>query len=289
MSATRLSETESRVTDNAEFFVRFWGVRGSIACSGPETLRYGGNTSCLEVRCGDRLLIFDAGTGVRPLGLSLSSTDPIELDHFFSHTHWDHISGLPFFCPAYSADNSVHVHAGHLGPNGSIEAVLRQSMAEPLFPVPLDVLHASVTFDDFTVGATLDLGDGISVRTAPLVHPNGATGYRIEYGGKSICYVTDTEHVPGVPDQNILGLIAGADLVIYDSTYTDEEFGSYVGWGHSTWQEGVRLCKAAGAAQLAIFHHDPGRDDDALDQIGRQAAAEFSGAFVAREREVFVP
>jgi phosphoribosyl 1,2-cyclic phosphodiesterase len=252
-------------------------------------MRYGGNTSCVEVRCGGRLLVFDAGTGIRPLGLSLASPDPIEFDHLFSHTHWDHIAGLPFFCPAYGERNIIHVHAGHLAPDRTIEAVLRQAMTEPLFPVPLDVLHATVTFKDFTAGASLDLGDGIIVRTAPLNHPNGATGYRVEYDGKSICYVTDTEHVPGAPDQNILGLIKESDLVIYDSTYTDDEFASYVGWGHSTWQEGVRLCKAAGARHLAIFHHDPGRDDKALDQIGQQAVREFSGAFVAREQEIFVP
>lgn len=265
--------------------MRFWGVRGSIACPGPATERYGGNTSCIEVRCDDRLLVFDGGTGLRPLGLSLPDSDPLELDHFYSHTHWDHIVGVPFFCPAYRANCTIHVHAGHLAGQGGIETALRQAMSEPLFPVPLDVFHAVIDFSDFNPGDTLDLGDGITVRTAPLNHPNGATGYRVEFDGKSICYVTDTEHVPGSPDGNILGLIKDTDLVIYDSTYTDEEFPQYVGWGHSTWQEGVRLCQAAGAKQLAIFHHDPGRDDDALDRIGANAAGRFAGAFVARERE----
>jgi len=271
--------------DGSNFFLRFWGVRGSIACSGPETQHYGGNTSCIEIRCGDRLLVFDGGTGLRPLGLSLPSAGPIEIDHFFSHTHWDHIVGVPFFCPAYRAGNKIHVRAGHLVSQGGIEAALRQAMTNPLFPVPLDVFHADIDYSDFSAGDTLDLGDGIVVRTAPLNHPNGATGYRVEYDGKSFCYVTDTEHVPGSPDQNILGLIKDADLVIYDSTYTDDEFPRYVGWGHSTWQEGVRLCQAAGAQRLAIFHHDPARDDDALDQIGVAAASLFAGAFVARERE----
>ena len=267
------------------FSVRFWGVRGSIACSGPETSRYGGNTSCIEVLCGDRRLVFDAGTGLRPLGLSLPTADALEIDHFFSHTHWDHIAGMPFFCPAYRAGCKIHVRAGHLTAQGGIEAALRQAMTEPLFPVPLDVFHADIDFSDFTAGATLDLGDGIAVRTALLNHPNGATGYRVEFSGRSLCYVTDTEHIPGSPDQNVLGLIKDADLVIYDSTYTDAEFPSYVGWGHSTWQEGVRLCQAAGARRLAIFHHEPGRDDDALDRIGAEAARQFSGAFIAREQE----
>jgi phosphoribosyl 1,2-cyclic phosphodiesterase len=269
----------------SNFFVRFWGVRGSIACPGPETLKYGGNTSCIEIRCGDRLLVFDGGTGLRPLGLSLPPADPLEFDHFFSHTHWDHVVGVPFFCPAHRANCRIHVRAGHLAGHGGIEAALRQAMTEPLFPVPLDVFHADIDYGDFRAGDTLDLGDGIVVRTAPLNHPNGATGYRVEFDGRSICYVTDTEHVPGSPDQNILGLIKGADLVIYDSTYTDDEFPTYVGWGHSTWQEGVRLCRAAGVKRFAIFHHDPERDDAALDQIGAAAASLFAGAFVAREQE----
>jgi phosphoribosyl 1,2-cyclic phosphodiesterase len=277
---------EPPVTDDgSKFLVRFWGVRGSIACSGPDTQRYGGNTSCLEVRCGDRLLIFDGGTGLRPLGLSLPPEDMVEIDHLFSHSHWDHIAGLPFFCPAYRADCKIHVRAGHLSTQGGIEAALRQAMTEPLFPVPLDVFHADIDYSDFNAGDILDLDHGIAVRTAPLNHPNGATGYRIDYDGKSICYVTDTEHVPGRPDQNILGLIKDADLVVYDSTYTDEEFANYVGWGHSTWQEGVRLCQSAGVKRLAIFHHDPARDDDALDKIGVAASALFAGAFVAREQE----
>jgi phosphoribosyl 1,2-cyclic phosphodiesterase len=267
------------------FLLKFWGVRGSIACSGPETRRYGGNTSCVEVLCGDRRLVFDAGTGLRPLGLSLPATDPLELDHFYSHTHWDHIAGMPFFRPAYRANCKIHVRAGHLTAQGGIEAALRQAMTEPLFPVPMDVFHADIDFNDFNAGDTLDLGDGVIVKTALLNHPNGATGYRVEFGGRSVCYVTDTEHVPGKPDRNIIALIKNADLVVYDSTYTDDEFPSYGGWGHSTWQEGVRLCKAANVKRFAIFHHDPGRDDDALDRIGGEALQMFPGAFVAREQE----
>ena len=260
-------------------------MRGSIACSGPESQRYGWNTSGIEISYGDRRLVFDGGAGFRPLGLSLPSDDPIEIDHFFFHTHWDHIVGMSFLCLANRAGCKIHVRAGHLTAQGGIEAALRQAMTEPLFPVPLDGFHADIDFGDFSAGDTLDLGDGIVVRTAPLNHPNGATGYRVEYDGKSICYVTDTEHVPGSPDQNILGLIMGADLVIYDSTYTDDEFPRYVGWGHSTRQEGIRLCQAAGARRFAIFHHDPARDDDALDRIGAAAAGLFAGAFVAREQE----
>jgi phosphoribosyl 1,2-cyclic phosphodiesterase len=139
-------------------------------------------------------------------------------------------------------------------------------------------------FRDFRAGEVLAPAPGIVVRTAVLNHPNGATGYRIEYGGRSVCYVTDTEHVPGTPDRNVLALIAGADTVIYDCMYTDEEYAKHhVGWGHSTWQEGVRLCQAAGAKRLVVFHHDPDHDDDRLDAIGREVAAQMPGAVMARE------
>ncbi len=272
-----------------DFVVRFWGVRGSIACPGEATARYGGNTACIEMRCGDRLLIFDAGTGIRLLGGVLDGAGPVDADLFFSHTHLDHIIGLPFFCPAYRPENRYQIWAGHLGADCTVEQALRLCMQKPLFPVPLDVFKADMIFHDFAAGDVLEPRPGIVVRTAPLNHPDGATGYRIEYGGRSVCYVTDTEHVPGAADHNILTLIDGADVVIYDCTYTDEEFDAYKGWGHSTWQEGVRLCQAAGAKSLIIYHHSPDHDDAAMDRIAEEAAQVFPGATVAREGMVLRP
>ena len=272
-----------------DFVVRFWGVRGSIACPGEATARYGGNTACVEMRCGDRLLIFDAGTGLRLLGNALDDGGVVDADHFFSHSHFDHIIGLPFFCPAYKPENRFEVWSGHLNPDHTIEQALRLAMQAPLFPVPLDVFKAEMNFHDFSAGATLEPRPGIRVRTAALNQPDGATGYRVEYGGKSVCYVTDTEHVMGAPDQNILTLIADADIVIYDSTYTDEEFETYLDWGHSTWQEGVRLCRAAGARTLVIFHHNPDHDDATMDRIADEAATAFPGAIVAREGMILNP
>ncbi len=266
-----------------KFCVRFWGVRGSIACPGPETVRYGGNTSCLEVRCGPDLLIFDAGTGLRSLGLHLDGNGTVDADLFFSHTHFDHICGLPFFSSMFAKTNRIRMWAGHLLPEYTLRQVLFEMMMEPLFPIPPDIFNAEVTFNDFESGETLTPKPGIVVRTAPLNHPNGATGYRVEYDGRALCYVTDTEHVVGAADENILALIRGADLVIYDSTYTDEEFENYVGWGHSTWQEGVRLCERAEARKLAIFHHDPGHDDAFMDRVAERADIERPGTVVARE------
>ena len=273
----------------AKFYVRFWGVRGSIATPGAATARYGGNTSCLEVGCGDRLLIFDAGTGIRPLGAHLDTRGKLDADVYFTHTHVDHIQGLPFFSSAYKKANKLRFWAGHLKPDYTLKQVLSEMMMEPLFPVPISIFGAEITFNDFDCGTTLTPGPGIVLRTAPLNHPNRATAYRIEYGGKSICYVTDTEHTPGKPDQSILKLIAGADLVIYDSTYTDDEFPKFVGWGHSTWQEGLRLCEAAKSGRLVVFHHDPMHDDDFMDKVAAAAEKARSGTIVAREGLTLTP
>jgi phosphoribosyl 1,2-cyclic phosphodiesterase len=263
--------------------VRFWGVRGSIACPSPAYMGYGGNTSCVEVRVGGRILILDAGTGVRPLGKLLQREGVREADILFSHTHWDHVNGFPFFTPAFEPDHAFRVFAGHLAEEGGIREAIAGHMHEPMFPVPLDVMKARLTFTDFRAGETLDLGGSVRARTAPLEHPNGATAYRVEHGGRSVCYVTDTEHVPGRPNENVLGLIAGADLVIYDSTYTDAELPARVGWGHSTWQEGLRLLRRAGARRLVVFHHDPDHDDEAMAAIERELAGESDGNVVARE------
>jgi len=272
-----------------EFFVRFWGVRGSIPCPGPDTMRYGGNTSCVEIRCGARLLIFDAGTGLRPLGADLDANGPVDADLFLTHTHFDHICGLPFFSSAYAPENRLRLWAGHLLPDHTIRYVLSEMMMAPLFPIPISVLGADITFHDFLAGETLAPAPGVVLRTAPLNHPNRATGYRIEYDGKSVCYVTDLEHVPGSPDSTVLNLIAGADLVIYAATYTDAEFAAYVGWGHSTWQEGVRLADMAGARRLVVFHHNPENDDATMDRIAAAAEAARPGTLVACEGMVLVP
>jgi len=262
--------------------VRFWGVRGSISCSGAEYARYGGNTSCLEVTAGGRRLIFDAGTGIRPLGLELAHQAPIDIDIYFTHTHLDHIIGLTFFAPLFEQRNAVRLWAGHLQGPHALKKVVSNLMQAPLYPVSLEVFQARVEFNEFKSGDRLACGD-MTMRTAPLNHPNGATGYRIDYDGRSLCYITDCEHRPGTLDPLILDLVKGADLFIYDSTYTDAEFTKYVGWGHSTWQEGVRLADAAKVKQLVLFHHDPGHDDDFMDKVVAEANKLRPGTIAARE------
>ena len=268
---------------DGDFMVRFWGVRGSIACPGPETVRYGGNTSCLEVRCGDRLLILDAGTGLRRLGMALMEEGHVDADILFTHTHFDHIAGLPFFAPLFVPENSFRLWAGHLAPEQDIETVLCEMMMAPLFPIPMEVMAAAKTFNDFACGDTLTFGPDIKVRTGPLNHPNRATGYRIEYGGKSVCFITDTEHRGDTLDENVLALIEGTDYFIYDSTYTEAEYPGHIGWGHSTWQHGVALANAASVGTYVVFHHDPSHDDTFMDRIAAEVEAARPGSIVARE------
>ena len=251
--------------------VRFWGVRGSISCPGAEYARYGGNTSCLELTAGGRQLIFDAGTGIRTLGLELVRQAPLDIDIYFTHTHLDHISGLTFFAPLFDQRSTVRMWAGHLEAPYTLKKVVGHLMQAPLYPVSLDIFQARVEFREFRAGDALSCG-AVAVRTAPLNHPNGATGYRIDYRGKSICYITDTEHREGQIDDTIVELCRGADVMIYDSSYTDQEYPRYRGWGHSTWQEGVRIANAAGVGTLAIFHHDPSHDDAFMDGVAREAA-----------------
>lgn len=268
-----------------DFLVRFWGVRGTVPCPGPQTLRYGGNTSCVEILCGSQRLIFDAGTGLRQLGKEMLENGGHVTSHlFFSHTHMDHVNGLPFFRPAYDQRNRFEFWSGNLRALGwELEQVLKTFMQTPFFPVPLDIMHACIAFNDFSPGEVIRPGNGVVLRTAGLNHPGGAVGYRVEFEGRVACYVTDTEHIPGQLDQAVLGLIENADLVIYDTTYTDEEFERFQGWGHSTWQEGVRLCEAAGAKRLIAFHHDPDHDDDTLDRMTEELDRRHPGSLVARE------
>jgi len=266
--------------------VKFWGVRGSIACPSSDHIKYGGNTSCIEINASGNRLVLDAGTGIRGLGKTYLNDGIKNIHILLTHTHWDHINGFPFFVPAYDPSRSLHIMAGHLRGEDGIQNVLAAQMDNPMFPVPLSAMQAKMVFQDFIAGESFDVYDDVHVRTAPLNHPNGATAYRIEHKGKSVCYVSDTEHVPGHLDQNIIGLIEGSDLVIYDCTYTEEEFVTKIGWGHSTWNEGIKLCRAANAKSMAIFHHDPEHVDDFMDTLGEQAKAEWEHTFVAQEGSI---
>ncbi|MCS6783189.1 MAG: MBL fold metallo-hydrolase [Gloeomargarita sp. SKYBB_i_bin120] len=268
------------------FTVRFWGVRGSIPVPGAATVRYGGNTPCVEVQAGGQRLIFDGGTGLRVLGQTLKHQTNLEAHLFFSHSHWDHIQGFPFFTPAYQAGNRLHIYGPAAHQGYSIKQSLSNQMLDPNFPVPLQVMQADLSFHDLLAGDVVTIGD-VTVETGSLNHPNYALGYRVTWRGKTVVYASDTEHYPDRLDRSVVHLARQADVLIYDANYTDEEYNDPVnprrGWGHSTWQAGVQVAKAAGVRQLVLFHHDANHDDDFLDQVEAQVRQIMPSSVLARE------
>ena len=257
--------------------VRFLGVRGSIATPG---LTAGGNTACLEVVAGDTRIILDAGTGLRQLGNERMASGIRTSTILLSHLHWDHVAGLQFFTPVYVPGHRVEIASG---PNGvmSHDAAIRSLFRAPFFPVDFDDLGGTVTTRELRPNDQLQIGD-ITVTMARLNHPDPVYGYRLEHGGQSIVYATDTEHFSCV-DPTLKKLAAGADILIYDAQYTPEEYPTKVGWGHSTWQAGADLARAAGVPQLVLFHHDPSRSDAQLDALEAAARAALPGTVAARE------
>lgn len=241
------------------FDVTFLGVRGSTPCAGPLYEKYGGHTSCVLVRVRGELLIFDAGSGI----VDVKIGDAQKAHLFFSHLHLDHVMGLPFFKPVWNKDFFLNFYSRGLG----LEAYLENMFSPPLFPVPFKDFPVQKKFID--IDHKHSLSKDITIETSALNHPNGATGYKILCEGKSICYITDTEHTEHGLDENILDLIQGTDLFIYDASYTDETYPAYKGWGHSTWQEAHRLAQKANVKKTVLFHHDPNHTDDKMDEIKR--------------------
>jgi phosphoribosyl 1,2-cyclic phosphodiesterase len=266
--------------------IRFWGVRGSIASPGPDTAGVGGNTSCVEVRCGAARLVLDAGTGLRRLGEAMmAERGPRDLTLLLSHFHWDHIQGIPFFVPAYLPDTKLAIVGGANGLM-SVKDALEHQMVAPVFPVRLDELGAQLATREVRPGQRFDVGDA-TVTVARLNHPGGVFAYRIDHGGRSVVYATDTEHYACV-DPALKALAEGADVLIYDSQYTPDEYKgvggrSKVGWGHSTYVEGCELARSAGVGRYVLFHHDPQRSDAKVAELEAKARALFPNAVAARE------
>jgi phosphoribosyl 1,2-cyclic phosphodiesterase len=266
--------------------IKFWGVRGSIASPGPDTAGVGGNTSCVEVRCGETRLVLDAGTGVRRLGDALlAEGGPVDATILLSHLHWDHIQGLPLFAPAYLPSTRLQIVGGG-GGAVSLGAVLAGQMTAPVFPVRLDELGADLQLREVRGGDSFAVGDA-RVRAVRGNHPGGVLAYRIDHAGRSVVYATDIEHYACV-DPSLRALAEGADVLIYDSQYTPEEYRgegcrSRVGWGHSTYVAGAELARAAGVGRYVLFHHDPQRSDAAVIELERRAVEIFPSSVAARE------
>lgn len=269
--------------------VKFWGVRGSIATPGPTTVRYGGNTSCVQATFDDTILIFDAGTGLRELGYALMALKrPLTIHLFISHTHWDHIQGLPFFLPIFVPGNDLHIY-GPLMLEKSLEDIVMSQLQYSYFPVRGAELGAKITFHEMKE-ETIKVEGRVEVQSKSLNHPIRNLAYRAAAGGKSMVYTGDNEPYFDIlsteddrskedtgfrmrkdlvdqMNQGIVDFVKGVDLLICDAQYTDEEYAKKVGWGHSTFNQALDLAARAGARRLCLFHHEPARNDAEIDRL----------------------
>lgn len=274
--------------------VQFWGTRGSIPSPGPKTVRYGGNTPCVEVRTPDGwLIILDGGTGLRELGRSLlgrANGAPIEGDIFLTHAHWDHIQGIPFFGPIFQRGNHFTIWGSHTLET-NIDRVVRDQMSPVVFPVTFEELDATIDFSAIADGKR-ERRRGFDVQAFPVRHPGGALGYRftetggggaegrgggggggVGDGGQSLVYISDNElgsggkyETPVGWRSKLLDFVRAAKVLIHDSTYTAEEYDHHRGWGHSTYDDALTLAIEAEVERLLLFHHKPERTDEELDQ-----------------------
>jgi phosphoribosyl 1,2-cyclic phosphodiesterase len=291
--------------------IRFWGVRGSIASPGPKTVRYGGNTTCIEIRTDDnQLIILDAGTGIFPLSQSLLSELPVTANVLITHTHWDHIQGLPFFVPNFIPGNTLRLHGAFDPVSGKgIEQVMSTQLQYSFFPVREAEMRAAIEYVTLTPGQSIHIG---SAKITPylLNHPVINLGYRIESHGKSVFFTGDHEPPYNIYDpiddsfadyqvfvDEKLALIAEAirdvDVIIADSSYTDAEYRTKVGWGHGTFSSSISAAAAANAKVLFCTHHEPTRSDDELETAFAAALASneaFASALdirLAREGDIY--
>lgn len=260
--------------------VKVWGCRGSIPSPGQSTMRYGGNTTCLELRQEGGTVIVDAGSGIRLLGNNLMKENGIkDIFMILTHSHWDHLCGFPFFTPAYFPGYKIHVYGG---PNaqGSLRGYLSHQMTAPFFPVDFSLMKA-----DFTFGIECPNMGAIGqfeYYPIPLSHPNGGYGYKFKKNGSTFVFLTDNEpefrHEGGLDRQAYLEFSQGADLLIHDAQYTDEEYKYKKGWGHSTFSYAVQFAIDAGVKKLGLFHHDPDRNDDDLDRLAETCREQLKKA-----------
>lgn len=261
----------------------FRGVRGSLPTPQADRLRYGGNTTCLEIATPDagQALLIDCGSGARELGDRLLGGDAHTVHILFTHFHWDHIQGLPYFAPLF--DPRFELVFWARCPEDELRRCLRLQMGHPFFPLPLDEVAALTQFRSIRSGEPFDLA-GLRVEAFPLCHPQGASGYRIEDGATSVVHASDHECGPQPAiDDGIRRAAQGARLLVMDAQYTPEEYAGKIGWGHSSFAHAAGVAHDAGVERLALFHHDPAHDDDFLDQMLARAQEIFPATLMARE------
>lgn len=269
-----------------DFVVQFWGVRDQISAPGKETIRYGGNTSCVEMRVGEKRLIFDGGSGLRVLGDNLLRQMPVEAYIFFTHCHWDSIQGFPFFKPAFIPGNCFHIYGAAASDGGSMEQRLGCQMRAPNFPVPLKVMQSELKFHNLTSGNKVLLDDVI-IETVFLNYSNRSMGYRVTWQGHSAVYATDRSHYSNHLDQNLLHLARQADLLILDAPSTisaaDTLKSDALNWPDELWQTGIATAKAAGVKRIVMSRYNPDHNDEFLDKVEEQVQSVFPNDLLARE------
>ncbi|MBN2140895.1 MAG: MBL fold metallo-hydrolase [Desulfovibrionaceae bacterium] len=252
--------------------IRCWGARGSIPVSGRDYFRYGGDTTCVEIRTkDDEIIVIDAGTGIRRLGNRLVSEGRFEVSVLFTHSHWDHVIGFPFFKPLYRPEARIAVHSCPLS-QGSMERLLAETMRPPHFPVPFEQVQARVDYRGICLDS-IAIG-GVKVSSIALSHTNPGLGYRFEEDGKSFVFLTDNElshvHSGGCGFRDYQAFARDADLLFHDAEYTGSEYEAKRGWGHSRFEDALDLARSAGVGGLGLFHHNQDRSDDQLDaMLGR--------------------
>jgi phosphoribosyl 1,2-cyclic phosphodiesterase len=299
--------------------LRFWGVRGSVPCPGPRTVKCGGNTACLELRFGEagRLVVIDAGTGIRELAAHVMKTDlpkgPIKTQLFLTHTHWDHIMGFPFFVPIFIPTTELEVYGPVTYEEDTLDKIVGGMLSYRYWPVRLTELASKIKYFNLKEGSR-DLGDGLWLTTKYLNHPILVLGYRFEYQGKVLCTAYDTEpfqnmfdvppDTPGYDaeavkegaaaaeeeNQKVRQFFEGADILVHDTQYTHREYkAGKVGWGHTSFEDAVNAAARAGVKRLLLFHHDPERSDEELERLERRIRAQVAErgsslqVFIARE------
>lgn len=280
--------------------IKFWGVRGSIPCPGPRTMKYGGNGACLQLTVENRkeIIVIDAGSGVRELGNSLLKHElpkgPMNISLYLTHTHWDHIMGFPYFVPIYIPGTKLKVVGPVSFEDDPLKDVVGGQMKYRYFPINIGELSAEIEYERLREEPEIDLGDGLTMGTKILNHPLTALGYRFEYKGKVFCtcydhepyrnlFITDPEHPEYdeamayegeevAKEQNLAieDFFRGADLLVHDSQYTEEEYQTKVGWGHSTFEHAIASANRAGVKKLILFHHDPDRTDEQIDELAKK-------------------